>query len=53
MIEELTQQKHSLGLRVEELEVKVHSLSSSLKKKEREAEVGLPPNVHAYTFIHI
>ncbi|XP_042371964.1 myomegalin-like, partial [Plectropomus leopardus] len=34
VIEELTQQKHSLGLQVEELEVKVHNLSSPLKKKE-------------------
>ncbi|RVE73744.1 hypothetical protein OJAV_G00034280 [Oryzias javanicus] len=41
LIEELTQQKHSLGLRVEELQVKVQDLSSSLKKKEREAEVFL------------
>lgn len=33
-IEELTQQKHLLGLRVEELEVKVHNLSCSPKKAE-------------------
>ncbi|KAK2835035.1 hypothetical protein Q5P01_015519 [Channa striata] len=38
MIEELKQEKHLLGLRVEELGVKVHSLSSSLKKKEQKAE---------------
>ncbi|KAL7397807.1 hypothetical protein ABVT39_028209 [Epinephelus coioides] len=38
VIEELTQQKHSLGLRVEELEVRVHNLSSPLKKKESHAE---------------
>ncbi|KAF6721984.1 Myomegalin [Oryzias melastigma] len=38
LIEELTQQKHSLGLRVEELQVRVQDLSSSLKEKEREAE---------------
>lgn len=39
MIEELTQQKHSLGLRVEELEVKVHNLFSSVQEKGKEAEV--------------
>nr|XP_040040238.1 myomegalin isoform X4 [Gasterosteus aculeatus aculeatus] len=38
VIEELTQQKHSLALRIEELEVKVHRLSSPLKRKERETE---------------
>ncbi|XP_075342190.1 myomegalin isoform X8 [Odontesthes bonariensis] len=38
VIEESSQQKHSQGLRVKELEAKVHNLSSSLKKKEREAE---------------
>lgn len=41
-IEELTQQKHSLGLQVQELEVKVHNLSSLLEKKEEEAEVRRP-----------
>lgn len=39
MIEELTLQKHSLGLRVEELEVKVHNLFSSVQEKGKEAEV--------------
>ncbi|XP_030289749.1 myomegalin-like isoform X2 [Sparus aurata] len=38
VIEELTQQKHSLGLRVEELEVKVHNLFSSVQEKGKEAE---------------
>ncbi|XP_071384816.1 myomegalin, partial [Centroberyx affinis] len=37
-IQDLTQEKNSLSLRVGELEVKVHDLSSSLQKKEREAE---------------
>lgn len=41
-IEELTQQKRSLALRVEELEAKLHDKSSSLKQKEAEAEVCLP-----------
>ncbi|XP_070764950.1 myomegalin-like [Enoplosus armatus] len=47
VIEELTQQKHSLGLRVEELEVKVHNLSSSLKKKDGGAESPGEPRAHA------
>lgn len=41
-MEELTQQKLSLGLRVEELEAKLCHLSSVLQTKEREAEVCLP-----------
>ncbi|XP_035509259.1 myomegalin-like [Morone saxatilis] len=48
VIEELTQQKHSLGLRVEELEVKVHNLSSTLKKKGGEAEGDGERRVHAH-----
>lgn len=36
--EELTQQKHQLGLGVQELEVKVHD-PSCLRRKEPEAEV--------------
>lgn len=42
VIEELTQQKLSLALRVEELEAKLQDKSSSLKQKEAEAEVCLP-----------
>ncbi|TNN74750.1 Myomegalin [Liparis tanakae] len=38
VIEELVQEKQSLGLRVEQLEVKVHNLSSPLKRTEQEAE---------------
>ncbi|KAK5605669.1 hypothetical protein CRENBAI_008117 [Crenichthys baileyi] len=41
LIEDLKQQKHSLGLRVEQLQVKVHHLSSLLKNREREAELSL------------
>lgn len=41
-IEELTQQKRSLALRVEELEAKLHDKSSSLEQEEAEAEVCLP-----------
>lgn len=41
VIEELTQQKHSLALRVEELEVEVCDLSSFLRKKEQETQVRL------------
>lgn len=39
VIEELKQQKHSLHLQVEELEVKVENLSSSSPKKEEQTEV--------------
>ncbi|KAF1385291.1 hypothetical protein PFLUV_G00106200 [Perca fluviatilis] len=46
VIEELTQQNHSLALRVEELEV--HLLSSPLKSKEREAESHGERRVHAH-----
>ncbi|KAM4739252.1 myomegalin isoform 2-T2 [Anableps anableps] len=38
LIEDLMQQKQSLGLRVEELQVKVHDLSSSLKSREEDME---------------
>ncbi|XP_056132284.1 myomegalin-like [Lampris incognitus] len=38
VIEALTQQNNSLSLLVEELEVKVHDLSASLQKKERESK---------------
>lgn len=48
-IEELTLQKRSLALRVEELEAKLNDKSSSLKQKEAEAEVCLlrlfPPSL--------
>lgn len=40
MIEELTQQKLLLDLQVEELQTRVHSLSSS-KRREGEVEVSL------------
>lgn len=45
VIEELTQEKHSLGLRVEELKVQVHNLSSSLKKKEWGTQVFVLPRL--------
>ncbi|XP_034035238.1 myomegalin isoform X2 [Thalassophryne amazonica] len=38
MMEKLKQKNRLLGCQVEELEVKVHDLSSSLQKKEEEAE---------------
>ncbi|KAK1896583.1 Myomegalin [Dissostichus eleginoides] len=40
LIEELTQQKHSLSLQLEELHVKVHHLSSPAKSKERAVSHG-------------
>ncbi|KAI9523940.1 hypothetical protein NQZ68_022573 [Dissostichus eleginoides] len=40
LIEELTQQKHSLSLQLEELQVKVHHLSSPAKSKERAVSHG-------------
>ncbi|KAF3690480.1 Myomegalin Cardiomyopathy-associated protein 2 Phosphodiesterase 4D-interacting protein [Channa argus] len=43
MIEELMQEKHSLRLRAEELEVEVHSLSSSLMETEQGAEPLMSP----------
>uniref|UniRef100_A0A3Q2P6U2 Centrosomin N-terminal motif 1 domain-containing protein n=1 Tax=Fundulus heteroclitus TaxID=8078 RepID=A0A3Q2P6U2_FUNHE len=45
LVQDLMQQKHSLALQVEELQVKVHDLSSSLRSGEREAEVFLPWSV--------
>ncbi|KAM6922019.1 myomegalin-like [Xenentodon cancila] len=39
VIQELTHQKHLLGLQIEKLEGKIHDLSSSLKKQERHTEV--------------
>lgn len=39
LIEDLEQQKQSLSLQVEELQVKVHDLSSSLENRERDAQV--------------
>ncbi|XP_014896705.1 myomegalin isoform X2 [Poecilia latipinna] len=39
LIEDLVQQKQSLSLQVEELQVKVHDLSSSLENRERGAEL--------------
>ncbi|XP_023194696.1 myomegalin-like isoform X9 [Xiphophorus maculatus] len=38
LVEDLVQQKQSLSLQVEELQVKVHDLSSSLENRERDAE---------------
>nr|XP_020464733.1 myomegalin-like [Monopterus albus] len=46
-IEELTQEKQSLRLRVEELEVEVHSLCTSLESKEWGAESHDEHQVHA------
>lgn len=40
-IEELREQKLVLDLQVEELQTRVHSLSSSLKQKDQEVEVSL------------
>ncbi|XP_075938706.1 myomegalin-like [Anarhichas minor] len=48
VIEELTQQKRSLGLRVDGLEVKVHNLSSPLKRQEREAESPGESRAHTH-----
>lgn len=41
MIEELREQKVVLDLQVEELQTRVHSLSSSLKQRDQEVEVSL------------
>lgn len=41
MIEELREQKVLLDLQVEELQTRVHSLSSSLKQRDQEVEVSL------------
>lgn len=40
-IEELREQKLILDLQVEELQTRVHSLSSSLKQRDQEVEVSL------------
>lgn len=40
-IEELREQKLVLDLQVEQLQTRVHSLSSSLKQKDQEVEVSL------------
>uniref|UniRef100_A0A4W5QIR5 Centrosomin N-terminal motif 1 domain-containing protein n=1 Tax=Hucho hucho TaxID=62062 RepID=A0A4W5QIR5_9TELE len=45
VIEELTEERRLLSHRVGELEVRVHDLSSSLQKKDRDAEVNKTPQL--------